>query len=107
MSSNRGTIQVLSPDSCSTIHEDTVVRLRVTQDIGILTAYCAKADEVSADYTDSVVARVQPDGDGLASFVFPASQYPHGPATIRIQRGKSGGVAEQLQWSLTSVSTTT
>jgi len=88
MAQNRGTIQVLSPDYCSSVHEDTVVRLRVTQNIGVLTAYCAKADEVSDDYTDSVLARVQPDGDGLASFVFPASQYPHGPLTIRICGGE-------------------
>ena len=88
MAQQRGTIQVISPDYCSTIHEDTVIRLRVTQDIGVLTAYCAKADAASADYTDSVVAQVQPDGDGTASFVFPASQYPHGPLTVRICGGE-------------------
>ena len=88
MTTNRGVIQVLSPEYCSTITEAVSIRLRVTQDIGTLTAYCAKANASGDDYEDSVVARVQPDAEGLASFQFHAEEYPHGPITIRICGGE-------------------
>ena len=88
MTTNRGVIQVLSPEYCSTITEAVTIRLRVTQDIGALTAYCAKANASGDDYEDSVVARVQPDAEGLASFQFHAEEYPHGPITIRICGGE-------------------
>lgn len=88
MTPNRGTILVLSPDSCAVIQETTTVRLRVTRDIGPLTVCCANANANGNDYTDTVLATLEPDSNGYASFVFPAEDYPHGPITIRISGGE-------------------
>ncbi|MBQ8187212.1 MAG: hypothetical protein IJ037_10145 [Clostridia bacterium] len=86
MTKNCGTICVLSPACCSAVDGDTTVRIQLTHDIGRLTAYCAKAG--ADDYIDSAAAEVQPDRDGYAEFVFHASEYPHGPLTIRICGGE-------------------
>ena len=88
MTPNRGTILVLSPDFCAVIHETTTVRLRVTPDIGPLTVRCANANADGTDYVDTVLAVLEPDNDGCASFDFPAEDYPHGPTTIRISGGE-------------------
>lgn len=88
MTPNRGTIVVLSPDYCAVIDAPVTVRLRVTRDIGPLTVRCAKANPGKTDYEDSVLAVITPDTDGLASFDFPAEDYPHGPITVRISGGE-------------------
>lgn len=88
MSNSKCMIRVLSPEYCSDVEGDTLVRLSVTRGLGDITAYCAVPDETGTDYKDSVVARARPDDDGFASFVFPASDYPHGPLTVRICGGE-------------------
>jgi len=88
MATKRNIIHVLSPTYCADINGDTVINLRITEDIGPVTAYCAKPNSTADDYTDSVVAVLQPDTAGQASFIFKASEYPHGPITIRICGGE-------------------
>lgn len=83
-----GVIRVLSPEPCSEIGGAVEIFLQVSRDIGPLTVCCARADKAGADYEDSVVARVTPDGDGSASFPFPAAEYPHGPLNLRITGGE-------------------
>lgn len=82
---NRNAIQLLTPAPCSEIHGDTEIIVRITREIGSLTVSCATPDTTGTDMVNSTVARMTADKNGITSFVFPASRYPHGPLALRIQ----------------------
>jgi hypothetical protein len=74
-------VAVVSPEYCSQVKGDTVVRL-TAPGFKSVTAKCWKQGDGLG--SDSTVATVPLDAHGKGSFVFPADQYPHGPVTLRL-----------------------
>lgn len=75
-------IAVTSPDYRSDIQGNTTIHVSAS---GYISPLKVRSWLPGGQYgSDSVVALVRLDSDGLGSFEFPADRYPRGPITIRI-----------------------
>jgi hypothetical protein len=75
-------IGVTSPEYRSDVHGDTAIRVSA---VGYRSPLQVKSWLPGGTYgSDSTVASVPLDADGLGSFQFSADHYPHGPITVRI-----------------------
>ena len=81
-------VSVTAPAYASDVKGDTPINI-AAPGFKTVTVKCWKQGAgVGADSTITTLT-LDPAGDGLSSFVFPADAYPHGPLTVRIS-GENG-----------------
>ena len=88
----RNMISVLSPSYGSDIEGDVTIKIKAPG-LQSITARCWKEDG------DSLVAAFDLNEQGEGAFVFPTSQYSHGPLTLRIA-GSKGEVKDNCYLQL-------
>ena len=78
----QGKIYTLTPEYCANVNGDTVIKV-AAPGVKTIVAKCWQGGDDEWG-RDSVIATAKCNDAGFALFTFPADEYPHGPANIRI-----------------------